>query len=78
MSDKHKCPTCGSLVTVSTADEGTSCFMPVQDAVSLADVIEILEAEPETISTSASFRQGYVRCVRDKVKALEQRFGDNQ
>lgn len=40
-------------------------------------VIKILEAEPETISSSQSFRQGYVRCVRDKVKLLRNEFRGN-
>jgi len=43
---------------------------------SLEEAIEIIKAEPETISSSQSFRQGYVRCARDKVRLLEQHFED--
>ncbi len=75
MSDKHKCPTCGSLVTVSTADEGTSCFMPVQNAVSLAEVIEVIEIA----KTKTGNRNGMMSFGMDMaIKDLEQRFGDNQ
>jgi Lar family restriction alleviation protein len=37
----------------------------------LDEVIVILKAEPETIATSASYRQGYARCSRDKVTLIE-------
>lgn len=38
----------------------------------LNKAIEILEAEPETIQSSTSYQQGYVRATRDKVKLLRE------
>lgn len=39
--------------------------------IRLDEAIAILAAEPETISSSTSYRQGYVRAINDKIKQLE-------
>ncbi len=61
----------------SESECDNSCIGEDKKPITLAEVIRIIEAEPETISSSQSFRQGYVWCVRDKVKLLIDKFENN-
>lgn len=79
MSKHETCSVCGQEATVSTADEGTSCYIPKARELERQEILEMLQEAYDNIiaqdESTMAYRNGLGWAIR-KIKQRGEKEGE--